>query len=67
MGHKDTVELLVQKGAQVDSKAIVSILFILRYLEKSILLYNYYHSSFALVEIQGNKLVIYFTVYNTSY
>ena len=34
-GHKDTVELLVQKGAQVDSKNNVSIFF-LRNLEKSI-------------------------------
>ena len=30
-GYKDTVELLVQKGAQVDSKNNVSI-FILRYI-----------------------------------
>ena len=35
-GHKDTVEVLVQKGAQVDSKNNVSISFLLRYLEKSI-------------------------------
>ena len=35
-GHKDTVELLVQKGAQVDSKNNVSISFLLSYLEKCI-------------------------------
>ena len=43
----------MQKGAQVDSKNNVSILFILKYLEKSILLYNYYHSSYALNEIHS--------------
>ena len=42
MGHKDTVELLVQKGAQVDSKNNGSI-FILRYLGKSLLYLSTIH------------------------
>ena len=42
MGHKDTVELLVQKGAQVDSKNNVStcIIFILRSIEKCTFIYT---------------------------